>query len=202
MTNPLALQMVIRSLHTPFYIPQSEITAWKGIASYSLHPPHPTDSSWRRHVALQVNLSAPENIPVSTVIIYLGLCMESPLGGPKHWAMIAEYRERPESEAALEHVCSEHHIDEQPTQTHPLTIYNDKLLTSHHSISPLSPGMRMCLELSFPLYPLSFTHCHRVCIRFNPTEDDVGSEDDESMVSSDREEVGEWVTMKEDWESD
>ena len=211
--DPLGLQVVGRSLRTPFYIPKSEIAAWKSVASYSLDPPDPTESSWRRHVALKIDLSVSESTPASTVVIYFGLCTRSPLDGPKHWAMIAEYprlEQRSElclkPQPELQHVCAQHHVDEKPTQIHPLTIYNaiyhDERTTGHGCMAFSDAEMR--LKLSFSLHGLSLTRCHKVAIRFNPKEykSDIDGEDDELMDSSDCEEhdgEGAAATMKGDW---
>ena len=171
--DPPELQMVSANVHAPFYIPRSEIKRFLELsanASCSLHPENPTDLSWRRHVALKADLSL-LGTPMR-VVIYLGLCEKASLDHPQHWARIVEYGDRDtevdEAEREVEHVCAEHHVDERPTQSHPLTVYNKQATVGSRS-------SRASLELSFKPYALSFTRCRRVSIRFNPREDSIGS---------------------------
>lgn len=183
--NPLAmdqptLQVVSANLRAPFHIPRSEIKKLlesTGNVSCSLHPPNPTDLSWRRYVALKADVSLP--FGSMRVVIYLGLCGKASLDHCQHWARIVVYHyshtrgaEVEEPEGQIEHHCTEHHVDERPRQTHLLWMY-DRSLRRYFG---------RALELSFEPYPLSLMHCRRVSIRTEDTPEFDGEGGPESMA--------------------
>ena len=174
--NSQGLTMISRSLHAPFHIPQSEITRLLQLRSANscfLDPLHPTDLSWRRYVALKIDMNG-RFLDTVRVVIYLGICTKGQQDNPKHWAMIAEYYKRfgagdPEADSQVEHVCAEHHVDEWPRQVHPLTAYN----AARQFRRPTTGEDQLVLEVSFQPYPLGLVPCYEVFPRFKKSQHQV-----------------------------